>query len=496
MAVTLSRCTLWSSVTAVGLVAGCREAADLQAPAPPTVAQVVVTAPEITLVIGQTVQLSATARDSAGNLLDDRTFVWASGNTGVARVSETGLVAAAAEGQAAITATADEVTGDLTITVAADGTPPPDPDPPAPPEPPPPPPSGPPGLQPIASGLEFPVYLTSPPGGGDSRLFVVERGGTVRIIESGAVRPTPFLDISAKVATREEQGLLSLAFAPDYATSGRFFVYYTDLGDDTQVASFLVSGDPAVADAASETPVLSVKQPGPSHNGGLITFGPDGMLYIGLGDGGSRDGLDNGRGQSLDDLLGALLRIDVSSGSGYTTPSDNPFVGTLGAKTEIWAFGFRNPWRYSFDRATGDLFIADVGEGRWEEVNRATAAEGRGRGVNYGWSVMEGPDCITAGCDQSGLTLPILQHGHDQGCAITGGYVYRGATLPSLQGQYLYGDFCGGWVRSIPAQGATGTPTEWPALAPGGNITSFGEDAAGELYLLTADGGVFKIVPK
>jgi glucose/arabinose dehydrogenase len=481
MAVTLSRCALWASVTAAWLVAGCRDGADLQAPAQPTVAEVEVTAPEITLVIGQTMQLTATARDSAGNPLDDRTFVWASDNTSVAGVSETGLVTAAAEGQAAITATTEGVTGDLTITVAADGTPPP-------------PPSGVPGLQPIASGLAFPVYLTSPPG--DSRLFVVERAGTVRIIESGSARPTPFLDISAKVSTRPEQGLLSLAFAPDYATSGRFFVYYTDLADDLQVASFLVSGDPTVADTASELPVLRMTSPGVSHNGGLITFGPDGMFYIGLGDGGSRDGLDNGRGQSLEDLLGALLRIDISSGTGYTVPSDNPFVSTPGAKGEIWAYGFRNPWRYSFDPATGDLFIADVGEGRWEEIDRATTADGRGRGVNYGWSVMEGPECMMAGCDQTGLTLPILQYGHDQGCAITGGYVYRGTALPSLQGQYLYGDFCKGWVRSIPAQGAPGAPTDWPALSPGGNITSFGEDAAGELYVLTADGGVFKIVPK
>ena len=496
MVLTLSRCARWSSATAVGLVLGCGEGADLPAPTEPTVALVTVTAPETTLVVGQTVQLTARALDSSGNPLD-RAFVWTSSNRTIAGVSATGLVAAAAEGEAAVTATADGIAGNLTITVAADGTPPPEPPPPPPPEPPPPPPppSGVPGLQPIAVGLAFPVYLTSPPG--DSRLFVVERGGTVRIIESGSVRPTPFLDLSAKVSTRAEQGLLSLAFAPDYATSGRFFVDYTDLGDDIQVESFLVSADPSVANATSETPVLTVQSPGVSHNGGLITFGPDGMLYIGVGDGGSRDGLDDGRGQSLDDLLGALLRIDVSSGTGYVIPTDNPFVGVPGANGEIWAYGFRNPWRYSFDRSTGDLFIADVGESRWEEVDRATTAEGRGRGVNYGWSVMEGPDCMTAGCDQTGLTLPILEYGHGgQGCAITGGYVYRGTALPSLQGQYLYGDFCKGWVRSIPAQGAPGMPTEWPALAPGGNITSFGEDSAGELYLLTADGGVFKIVPK
>src|SRR6185312_12582836 len=228
MALTLSRCARWSSATAVGLVLGCGEGADLPAPTEPTVALVTVTAPETTLVVGQIVQLTARALDSSGNPLD-RAFVWTSSNRTIAVVSATGLVAAAAEGEAAVTATADGIAGNLTISVAADWTPPPEP-------PPPPPPSGVPGLQSIASGLAFPVYLTSPPG--DSRLFVVERGGTVRIIESGSVRPTPFLDLSAKVSTRAEQGLLSLAFAPDYATSGRFFVDYTDLRDDIQVEAF------------------------------------------------------------------------------------------------------------------------------------------------------------------------------------------------------------------------------------------------------------------
>jgi len=491
-----TRHTPWTWITAARLVAACLVAAcsdnaDVQAPGPPAVAEVVVTASALTLGIGQTEQLTATAKDSAGNPIEGRTFAWASGNTGVAQVSDSGVVTAAGEGEADITATADDVSGHLTITVEA-GTPPP-PEPPPPP-PPPPPPSGSPGLRPIATGLAFPVYLTSPPG--DSRLFVVEKGGTIRIIENGVVRPKPFLDISPKVATRPEQGLLSLAFAPDYATSGRFYVDYTDLEDDPHVASFVVSSDPAVADGGSETAVLIAKSPGPSHNGGLITFGPDGMLYISVGDGGSRDGLDSGRGQSLDDLLGVLLRIDVSSGSGYTVPADNPFVGTPGARPEIWAYGFRNPWRYTFDPLTGDLFVADVGEHRWEEIDRATTAEGRGRGLNYGWSVMEGTECMTAGCDQTGLTLPVFQYPHPEGCSITGGFVYRGAALPALQGQYLFGDYCKGWVRSIPAQGAPGTPTDWPALAPGGRITSFGEDAAGELYVLTEEGGVFKIVPQ
>jgi len=472
-------------IATVCLIAACDDNADLQEPPAPTVAQVTVTAAESALVIGDSVQLTAAAVDSAGNPTADQIYTWATSNPAVAAVSDAGMVAAVTEGEATITATTAGVTGSLVIAVVPSEAPPPEP---------PPPPAGTPGLEPIATGLAFPVYLTSPPG--DSRLFVVERAGTIRIIENGAVRPTPFLDISAKVSTRPEQGLLSLAFAPDYATSGRFYVYYTDLADDSQIESFVVSGDPAVADPASEATVLSVKQPGPSHNGGLVTFGPDGMFYLGMGDGGSRGGLDDGRGQSLDDLLGALLRIDVSSGTGYAIPPDNPFVATAGARPEIWAYGFRNPWRYSFDPATGDLFIGDVGEKGWEEVDRATAADGRGRGVNYGWSVMEGTDCLTAGCDRTGLALPVFEYSHDDGCAITGGYVYRGAALPSLQGQYLFGDFCRGWVRSIPAQGDPGVPTDWPALAPGANITSFGEDAAGEVYVLTSDGGVFKIVPK
>jgi glucose/arabinose dehydrogenase len=340
------------------------------------------------------------------------------------------------------------------------------------------------------------VYLASSPDGTDSRLFVVEKGGTIRIIENRVVRPQPFLDISAKVGTKSEQGLLSLAFAPDFVSSRRFYVSYVDLFGNTQISSYLVSADPSVADATSEVNVLSVAQPASTHKGGLITFGPDGMLYIGLGDGGSRDGMDDGRGQSLDDLLGALLRIDVSSGAGYTVPADNPFVGVADALPEIWAYGFRNPWRFSFDRQTRDLYIGDVGESRWEEVDRARSTEGGGKGVNYGWSVMEGPDCMVAGCDPTGLALPSFVYGHDQGCAITGGYVYRGTAVAALQGQYLFADFCQGWVHSFPAAGEPGAPADWPALAPGGNITSFAEDAAGELYVLTSDGGVFKIVAR
>jgi glucose/arabinose dehydrogenase len=469
-----------------GLLPGCSEdpGGGLEEPEPRPVVEVTVAAPDSSLGVGQNSQVTATALDADGNVLVDRTFVWATTDPSVATVSDAGLVTALAAGQAEIGATAEAITGSLTITVS------PSPAPPAPP----PPGSGTPGLQEIATGLAFPLYLTSPPD--DVRLFIVEKGGAIRILEGGVPLGDPFLDLSGQVSGRGEQGLLGLAFPPDYASSGRFFVHYTDLAGDTRVSSFRVTEDPNRADPASESVVLTAAQPGPAHNGGQILFGPEGLLYIGLGDGGSSEGDDGGRGQSLDDLLGAVLRIDVASGSGYTVPDDNPFVGTAGARPEIWSYGLRNPWRFSFDRGTGDLYIADVGERLWEEVNRAAADEGAGRGVNYGWSRMEGPQCLLEGCDQSGLTPPLLEYGHDEGCAVTGGDVYRGAAIPAIQGQYFYADFCQGWVRSVPTGGDPGQPIDWPDLGPGDNITSFGEDATGELYILTAAGGVFKIVPR
>ena len=457
---------------------------DLQGTDPPAVAEVTVEAPATAIAVGDSLQLEAVALDTDGNLLERPAVEWSSADPSVATVSSSGVVTGLSEGEAGISAAVAEVTGGIAITVT----------PLEPPPAPPPPGTGEPGLEEIAGGLAFPLYLTSPPD--DERLFVVEKGGTIRIIAGGAVLAEPFLDISAKVAGRGEQGLLGLAFFPDYATSGRFVVHYTDLEGDTRVSAFQVSADPNRADAGSETPILSVTQPGPAHNGGQILFGPDGMLYVGLGDGGSRNGDDRGRGQSLADLLGSILRIDVSGGAGYATPADNPFVGTGGAQPEVWSYGLRNPWRFSFDRATGDLYIADVGETGWEEINRARAADGAGRGVNYGWSVMEGPDCLQEGCDRSGLASPTVQYDHDDGCSVTGGYVYRGEALPALQGRYLYGDFCQGWVRSLAADDESPEPMDEPALSPGENITSFGEDAAGELYILTGNGRVLKIVPR
>jgi glucose/arabinose dehydrogenase len=448
---------------------------DLQEPAGPPVATVTVEAEVSTIRVGETVQLTAIPLDANGNALEDRTFVWATADAGVATVSEAGLVTGVAEGQTEITATTEEITGRMAVTILPSA-------------------SGAVGLQEITRSLTFPLYLTSPPD--DDRLFVVEKGGAIRIIEDGIVLDEPFLDLSGRVSGRPEQGLLGLAFPPDYASSRHFVVHYTDLGGDTQVSLFRVLDDPNRADQASESRVLTVPQPGPAHNGGQILFGPDGMVYIGLGDGGSRDGDDKGRGQSLDDLFGSILRIDVASGAGYTVPVDNPFVAADDVRPEIWSYGLRNPWRFSFDRATGDLYIADVGESLWEEVNRATAQDGAGRGVNYGWSRMEGPECLVEACDESGLTLPLLQYDHTKGCAVTGGYVYRGAEIPSIEGQYFYADFCQGWVQSIRAEGDPGEPVDWPALSPGDNITSFGEDADNSLYILTEGGGVFKIVAR
>jgi glucose/arabinose dehydrogenase len=347
----------------------------------------------------------------------------------------------------------------------------------------------------VASGLSFPLYLTAPPGEA-ARVFVVEKTGGIRIIKSGTLLGTPFLDISGQVSSGSEQGLFGLAFDPNYASNGRFFVHYTNPAGDTRVSRFQVSANPDIADAGSEQVILAVTQPYPNHNGGQLLFGPDGLLYLGLGDGGS-SGDPQGRGQDLSDLLGAILRLDVRAGSSYTVPPDNPFVAQAGARPEIWSYGLRNPWRFSFDRGTGDLYIADVGEGQFEEVDVSPAAGGAGKGLNFGWNRMEGSHCFNSGqCDQAGLTLPAYEYSHSNGCSITGGYVYRGSAMPSLQGLYFFADYCQGWVRSLRYTGGTGTElTDWRALQPGGSITSFGEDAAGELYLTTESGGVFKVVP-
>jgi glucose/arabinose dehydrogenase len=353
------------------------------------------------------------------------------------------------------------------------------------------------GLMEVASGLSFPVYLTAP-SGDVARLFIVEKGGAIRIVKDGTLLPTPFLDLTGRVATGGEQGLLGLAFDPAYAENGRFVVHYSDVNGNTTVSAFRVAGDdPDRADPSSEVVLLTAEQPFDNHNGGQILFGPDGMLYIGLGDGGG-GGDPGGRGQSLTDLLGDILRVDVRGGTGYTVPPDNPYVGRTDARPELWSVGLRNPWRFTFDPATGDLYIADVGQNAWEEVDVVTAAQGAGRGANFGWSITEGAHCYASpGCDPAQFTLPVLEYSHGQGCSVTGGFVYRGAALPALQGHYYYADYCGGWVRSFKLQdGQAAEPQQWPTLAPGGLVPSLGQDAAGELYVMNAEGRVFRIVPR
>jgi len=349
------------------------------------------------------------------------------------------------------------------------------------------------GLEPVATGFDFPLFLTAPAG--DARLFVVEKGGLIRIVKNGAVLAAPFLDVSAAISTGSEQGLLGLAFDPQYGANGRFFVSYTNRAGDNVLMSYQVSADADRADAASGIVRLTVDQPYDNHNGGHIVFGPDGYLYMGLGDGGG-GGDPDGHGQDRSDLLGSILRLDVSGATGYTVPAGNPLVGVAGTRDELWNWGLRNPWRFSFDRSTGDLYIGDVGQGAREEIDVSTAASGSGRGVNYGWSIMEGMRCYEASsCDMTGLTLPVLDYSHGDGCSVTGGYVYRGAAIPGLVGTYFYSDYCGGWVRSFKYVGSAVTEAgSWDALAPGGGVPSFGEDGTGELYILTVAGGVYRIV--
>jgi glucose/arabinose dehydrogenase len=343
-------------------------------------------------------------------------------------------------------------------------------------------------LEAVATGLTSPVYLTSPPG--DARLFVVEQGGRLRIIDNGQLLGGSFLDISADISSGGERGLLSLAFHPNYGTNGYFYVNYTDQGGDTRVERYTVSGSPNVADAQSAKLILTVAQPFANHNGGLVTFGPDGMLYVGMGDGGAAGDPGN-EGQNRNTLLGALLRIDVDGGDPYAIPPDNPFVGQGGARGEIWAYGLRNPWRFSFDAVGGTLYIADVGQNAWEEVNAVPSTQ---MGVNYGWRLMEGAHCFnpSTNCDQTGLELPVLEYAHSQGCSVTGGYVYRGSAITGLGGHYFYGDYCAGWIRSFRLEnGETRDERTWE-VGSIGQIFSFGVDASNELYVLTSQGTVYR----
>jgi glucose/arabinose dehydrogenase len=349
-------------------------------------------------------------------------------------------------------------------------------------------------LEPVGGAFVQPLYITGA-GDGSDRLFVVEKEGRVIILRQGQEIQQvaePFLDIRERVSSQaSERGLLSIAFSPTYASNGQFYLNYTNLEGNTVIARYHVSDNPDQADPASEEILLTISQPAANHNGGLILFGPDGYLYVGMGDGGmAGDPWGNAQNRSV--LLGKLLRLDVEptgeTGTPYAIPPDNPFVGRDDMRPEIWAWGLRNPWRFSFDRATDDLYIGDVGQNRYEELHYQPA--GSAGGENYGWDIIEGESCFPEGerCDKSGLELPILVYSHSgSDCSITGGYVYRGSAFPALRGIYFFADYCSGKLW-----GAIQTPSGWQSALlrnTGMSISSFGEDDRGELYLSDLWGG-------
>ncbi len=354
----------------------------------------------------------------------------------------------------------------------------------------------------IISGLSAPVFTTSPPGD-PHRLLILEQTGKILVYKNGAVLPAPFLDLTSLISTGGERGLLGLAFHPRYDSNGLFYVNYTDTNGATTVARYQVSPNPDVADASSAFTMLTVSQPFANHNAGMLAFSPiDGYLYIGLGDGGSANDPQN-NGQKPGTLLGKMIRIDVDGGSPYAVPGDNPWAGVPDTLDEIWAFGLRNPWRYSFDRVTGDLYLADVGQNTLEEVNFQDS--GSPGGENYGWRLKEGTNCFNppTDCDPGGLlTDPIHEYTHGGSpfrCSVTGGYVYRGCAIPDLQGTYFFADYCSGQVWSLRYDGNALTDFQDRTIElglPAMDISSFGQDDWGELYILAYDlGKVFKIVP-
>jgi glucose/arabinose dehydrogenase len=354
----------------------------------------------------------------------------------------------------------------------------------------------------IAGGLDSPVYVTGA-GDGSGRLFIVEQIGRIRIVKNGVLLPTPFLDIRSLVASGGERGLLSVAFHPQFKENGAFVVDYTrasttpEAVGDTVIARYRAT--PSTADVASRATgqtLMVIDQPQANHNGGLVKFGPDGLLYIGLGDGGSRGdvGLGHappGNGQSLTTLLGKILRIGVEATGRYRIPAGNPDLGQA-ARREIWAFGLRNPWRFSFDKATGDLYIGDVGQNAWEEVDYQPVAFAGG--ANYGWPVWEGGHRYRTGQSVSGDTKPIVNYAHTGGvCAVTGGYVYRGTRIPALAGFYVFGDYCSGQLWTLVRFGGAWRLSVLRDTSY--SISSFGEDDAGELYLVDHNGTVYRFEP-
>ncbi len=345
----------------------------------------------------------------------------------------------------------------------------------------------------VTGGLLQPLDLQSSVGDAE-RLYVVEQGGRIRVLRNGQLAASPFLEIADRISTGGERGLLGLALHPRFASNRRLFVNYTNRSGDTHISEFR-AGSADSADAGSERVLLVVPQPFSNHNGGGLAFGSDGRLYIGLGDGGS-GGDPQGNGQRLDTLLGKMLRIDVDGAQPYAVPADNPFRATAGARPEIWAYGLRNPFRFSFDRTTGDLYIGDVGQNRVEEIDVGVVSH-RG-GENYGWNSTEGSQCYSpaSGCDRSGVVFPIYEYGHNEGCSVTGGVVYRGCRIPALAGTYFFGDFCTGFVRSLRLVDGKATDVRtWTSLEDIGQISAFGADADGEILVVDYGGEIYRLEP-
>jgi glucose/arabinose dehydrogenase len=350
----------------------------------------------------------------------------------------------------------------------------------------------------VAGGLSKPVLATHA-GDGSGRMFIVQQGGRIRILKNGVLLAAPFLDLAANVATAgNEQGLLGLAFHPQFETNGKFYVYLTLKSSGAQIVNEYRASPPSAntVDWHTGRRILTMTDPYTNHNGGHMAFGPDGFLYIGTGDGGSAGDPGN-RAQSTTSLLGKILRIDINGTNGatpYRIPPTNPYVG-IGGWDEIWARGLRNPWRFSFDRATGDLWIGDVGQNQYEEIDVSRASTGSGRGANYGWRLMEGRHCYNppSGCSSSGKVVPIVEYTHASGnCSVTGGYVYRGTLYPVLQGGYLFGDYCSGRFWTVSA--AAASPATPVFLAQSAlSISSFGEDEAGEVYAVFHEGYVYRL---
>ncbi|HKW11136.1 MAG TPA: PQQ-dependent sugar dehydrogenase [Gemmatimonadaceae bacterium] len=432
----------------------------------------------ITVGLADPSPLTATIKDASGNPVAGATVKWATTDPGVATVdATTGQVHATGAGTAQIVATFAGVAAACNVTVFGGQTA---------------------SLTVLTNHLTDPVYATAPTN--DDRLFVVQRPGVIRLLKNGQLQSTPFLDLTSEVLTNnDELGMLSMAFHPNYAQNHQFYVLYTRNNGQSiieQVARFTTSGNPDVANPASETPILStVPRFTDFHNGGLLMFGPDGKLYIGFGDAGNHD-----NAQDLSSFHGKILRIDVDAGSPYAVPSDNPLVGVANAKGEIWDYGLRNPWRYSFDSATGNLYIGDVGENLFEEVDIHLANTPAGK--NFGWPTMEGNSCfLVSPCSQTGLTAPVFTYTHGPECAIIGGFVYHGTGIQELTDNYVYSDLCSGVIRSFKfVNGAVTAQHDWTAQLGGplSNVTSFGRDSHGELYIMTLGAGtgtLYKFVP-